>query len=117
MPTWFPGARFKRDALNVRGDVQKMLCTPFEMVKNNLVCAIRNLAIFLRGFDDSMKDLGIGVRSFTSNLLEKLDPEAESKNNSQDEEDVKGIAGVLYGGGSLMYNLSPLQSSNSVAIF
>jgi hypothetical protein len=32
-----------------------------------------------------MKNLGIGVHSLTLNLLEKLDPDEESKNNSQDE--------------------------------
>ena len=56
--------------------------------------------MFLRVSDDSMKNLGIGVRSLTLNLLEKLDPDEESKNNSQDEKVVKGIAGVLCGGGS-----------------
>jgi hypothetical protein len=32
-----PGAGFKRNALSVRKDVEKMLGMPFDMVKNNMV--------------------------------------------------------------------------------
>jgi hypothetical protein len=45
LPTWMPGAGFKRNALSVRKDVEKMLGMPFDMVKNNMVRG--SMCIFL----------------------------------------------------------------------
>jgi hypothetical protein len=36
-PTWFPGARFKREALSIRKDVLAAFDIPFEMVKKKMV--------------------------------------------------------------------------------
>jgi hypothetical protein len=37
IPTWFPGAGFKREAISISKDVEAMLTAPFEMVKNQMV--------------------------------------------------------------------------------
>ena len=41
LPTWVPGAGFKREAFRIRGMVHNMMQTPYEMVKNAVVRAGR----------------------------------------------------------------------------
>ncbi|KAI9509896.1 cytochrome P450 [Russula earlei] len=71
IPTWMPGAGFKRHALRTRVKVRTMHDTPYEMAA------------------------GTAIPSLTSSLIsENL---AAGKHPVHDEEDIKGIAGTLYG--------------------
>ncbi|KAH9039121.1 cytochrome P450 [Lactarius pseudohatsudake] len=73
IPTWMPGAGFKRHALRTRVKVRTMHDAPYEMVQKTLAA-------------------GTAVPSFTSRLI--------SDNLAapiHDEEDIKGVAGTLYG--------------------
>ncbi|CCL99826.1 uncharacterized protein FIBRA_01850 [Fibroporia radiculosa] len=75
-PLWFPGAGFKRKAFEVRALVRNMLDTPFNMVKNAMLS-------------------GTASPCFTASLLEEM---INSKSpTEEDEDDIKGAAGVLYG--------------------
>jgi hypothetical protein len=74
--------------------------------------------MFLRGFDDFMKNLGIGVRSFTSNLLESLTPRRKVKIILKTKKTLKALlVSCMEVGQTYVQSVSPLQSSNSVAIF
>ncbi|KAI0920236.1 hypothetical protein AcV5_010032 [Taiwanofungus camphoratus] len=76
VPMWMPGAGFKRKASEVKRLVRRMLDTPFEMVK------------------DAMAS-GTASPSFTASLLEET--WNSGKLTEEDEDDIKGAAGVLYG--------------------
>ncbi|PCH42868.1 cytochrome P450 [Wolfiporia cocos MD-104 SS10] len=76
MPTWLPGAGFKKRALEVRPVVRAMLDSPFHMVKEAMLA-------------------GTASSSFTASLLEEV--LRERKLTAQDEDDIKGAAGVLFG--------------------
>ncbi|KAI0060162.1 cytochrome P450 [Artomyces pyxidatus] len=75
IPSWMPGAGFKRHALGTRAKVRRMLDAPFQMVQSTLAA-------------------GTAVPSFTSGLLTENDNSNDTP--VHDDEDIKGIAGVLY---------------------
>ncbi|KAI0705960.1 cytochrome P450 [Cerioporus squamosus] len=79
LPTWMPGAGFKRNAFRIRGLVRAMMDTPYEMVKSAMAA-------------------GTARPSFTASLLE----ETYGRNgpSAQEAEDIKGAAGVIYGAGT-----------------
>ncbi|KAM5537299.1 hypothetical protein V8D89_009029 [Ganoderma adspersum] len=79
VPAWMPGAGFKRDALRVRGMVQAMMDTPYQMVRAAMAS-------------------GTARPSFTAALLE----ETYGRNGPSAEEadDIKGAAGVIYAAGT-----------------
>ncbi|KAI0297971.1 cytochrome P450 [Russula brevipes] len=77
IPTWMPGAGFKRHALRTRVKVRTMHDTPYEMVRKATAA-------------------GTAMPSFTSRLIS--DNLAAGMSPIHDEEDIKGVAGTLYGG-------------------
>ncbi|KAI9449001.1 cytochrome P450 [Lactarius psammicola] len=77
IPTWMPGAGFKRHALRTRIKVRTMHDAPYEMVQKTVAA-------------------GTAVPSFTSRLIS--DNLAARMGPVHDEEDIKGVAGTLYGG-------------------
>jgi len=76
IPTWMPGAGFKRHALRTRIKVRTMYDTPYEMVRTAMAA-------------------GTAIPSLTSRLIS--DNLAAGQSPVHDEEDIKGIAGTLYG--------------------
>ncbi|OSX56954.1 hypothetical protein POSPLADRAFT_1158493 [Postia placenta MAD-698-R-SB12] len=76
IPLWMPGSGFKSRAFEIRDLVRKMLDTPFEMVK------------------DAMKS-GTASPCLTATLLEEV--LSKRAPTAEDEDDIKGTAGVLYG--------------------
>ncbi|THH18237.1 hypothetical protein EW146_g2711 [Bondarzewia mesenterica] len=76
LPTWMPGAGFKRHAFKTREKVRRMIDAPFQMVKRTIAA-------------------GTAIPSFTSSLI--VEKEADDSYNLDEEEDIKGAAGVLYG--------------------
>ncbi|TFY58455.1 hypothetical protein EVJ58_g6405 [Rhodofomes roseus] len=76
LPFWAPGAGFKRRAFAANKIIQELLDTPFDMVKNAM-----------------MK--GIARPCFTTSLLEEIIQKGTL--NKQDEHEIKGAAGLLYG--------------------
>lgn len=76
IPTWMPGAGFKRHALRTRIKVRNMHDTPYEMVRKATAA-------------------GTAIPSFTSTLIS--DNLAAGTSPVHDEEDIKGVAGTLYG--------------------
>ncbi|KAI0776618.1 cytochrome P450 [Trametes elegans] len=79
LPTWMPGAGFKRNAFRIRGLVRTLMDTPYNMVK----AALAN---------------GTARPSFTASLLE--DVYARNAVTPEEEEDIKGAAGVVYAAGT-----------------
>ncbi|KAH9986195.1 cytochrome P450 [Russula compacta] len=79
VPTWMPGAGFKRHALRTRVKVQTMHDTPYEMVREAMAA-------------------GAAIPSLTSRLIS--DNLAAGTSPVHDEEDIKGLAGTLYGAGA-----------------
>ncbi|KZT01836.1 cytochrome P450 [Laetiporus sulphureus 93-53] len=77
IPTWMPGAGFKRRALQLRKQLRQVIDDPFQKVK-------RELAV------------GTAQKSFVSSLLR--DPD-RSHWPEDYEEEIKGTAAVLYGAG------------------
>ncbi|KAI0742440.1 cytochrome P450 [Daedaleopsis nitida] len=79
LPTWMPGAGFKREAFRIRDLVRAMMDTPYEMVRGAMAA-------------------GTARPSFTASLLE----ETYHRNGPSTEEadDIKGAAGVIYGAGT-----------------
>jgi len=75
IPTWMPGAGFKRHALRTRVKVRTMHDTPYEMVRKATAA-------------------GTAIPSFTSSLIS--DNLAAGQSPIHDEEDIKGVAGTLY---------------------
>jgi len=80
-PSWFPGpvGRFVRKAASVKIATDAMHNTPYQMVK------------------DSMTS-GTSRPSIVASLLKKLSARGEL--TTEDEDDIKGTAGVLYGAGA-----------------
>ncbi|KDQ08477.1 hypothetical protein BOTBODRAFT_37914 [Botryobasidium botryosum FD-172 SS1] len=72
VPSWFPGAKFKREANRLKTLVESMVHHPFQQVK-------------------SETSTGVAVPSFTSQLLEDVDA---------NEEDIKWATSAMYGGGA-----------------
>ncbi|KAI0313057.1 cytochrome P450 monooxygenase [Amylostereum chailletii] len=79
MPTWMPGAGFKRTALEARKKVRLMHDVPYEMVR------------------DTMAN-GAAIPSFTSSLL--VENENAGTTPIHSEEDIKGAAGTLFAAAS-----------------
>ncbi|KAH9856147.1 cytochrome P450 [Lenzites betulinus] len=79
LPTWAPGAGFKRNALKIRGLVRALLDVPYAMVKASLAN-------------------GTARPSFTATLLE--DVYRRNGLTPEEEEDIKGAAGVIYAAGT-----------------
>ncbi|PCH44308.1 cytochrome P450 [Wolfiporia cocos MD-104 SS10] len=76
VPTWMPGAGFKRNALAVRSKVQQAINETFDMAQENIMA-------------------GISRSSIVSTLLE----ESSRKGTLvEDIPDIKGAAGGVYGG-------------------
>ncbi|OCH90107.1 cytochrome P450 monooxygenase [Obba rivulosa] len=80
MPLWMPGAGFLRRAAQVKYHVRRMLDKPYDLVKNRLAT-------------------GTASPSFTSALLEQAS-RGNVSNPEEEEEDIKGAAGVLFAAGS-----------------
>ncbi|CDO69938.1 hypothetical protein BN946_scf184836.g12 [Trametes cinnabarina] len=79
IPTWMPGAGFKRNAFRVRGMVRELMNSPYNMVK-------------------AAMSHGNARPSFTTTLIEEM-----YRLNSITpamEEDIKGAAGVIYAAGT-----------------
>ncbi|KAH9886935.1 cytochrome P450 [Cubamyces lactineus] len=79
IPTWMPGAGFKRNAFKVRGLVRALMDAPYNMVKNAMAS-------------------GNARPCFTTSLLEEL--YARNGMTLEEEDDIKGAAGVIYAGSS-----------------
>ncbi|KAH9930145.1 cytochrome P450 monooxygenase [Fomitopsis serialis] len=79
LPAWAPGAGFKKKASAAKKVIQELLDTPYEMVKSAM-----------------MK--GVARPCFTTSLLEEIIQKGTLK--KQDEHEIKGAAGLLYGGDS-----------------
>ena len=72
IPSWFPGAGFKRKAAEWRRGVLKGVSTPFEQAKKDMV-----LNNFLLWDDQNMiyfdlQAAGMALPSFTSRILEDM---------------------------------------------
>jgi len=48
IPAWFPGAKFKREALRSRKLAQEVLDVPFEFVKKEIVCNLTKPAVMFQ---------------------------------------------------------------------
>ncbi|EJT98939.1 cytochrome P450 [Dacryopinax primogenitus] len=78
LPSWFPGASFKRIGMQIRQDCQELVDDPFNTVKQSL-------------------HIGKPTPCFVSHLL--VDEQGDIIEDPQEEERIKWAAGVLWGGG------------------
>ncbi|KAI0351242.1 cytochrome P450 [Trametes cingulata] len=79
LPVWMPGAGFKRNAFKIRGLVRALMDMPYSRVKTALAS-------------------GNARPSFTASLLE--DVYSRNGISAEEEEDIKGAAGVVYAAGT-----------------
>ncbi|TFK48195.1 cytochrome P450 [Heliocybe sulcata] len=78
VPTWFPGARFKREAERYRGRMSEVESVPHKWAKKRI-------------------DSGTYIESFTS---QHLQPEDGRTVDSQEEDIIKWCSAALYAGGA-----------------
>ena len=94
-PTFLPGSRFKRQALETRKLVRKMITEPFQMVKDAIVRQNSiHIVWCLKWY--IMQVTGTAVPSFTAELLTKTD--VSHKRIMEDDNDIMGAAGGLFAG-------------------
>ncbi|KAJ6494355.1 cytochrome P450, partial [Mycena sanguinolenta] len=86
IPDWFPGATFKRRAVECRRQVQNMVDAPFLFAK-------------------SLVDSGIDRQCFVSSSLSTMEEPVE---RDWDESDIKQVAGTMYSAGTDTTRLSIL---------
>ena len=103
IPLWAPGSGFKHRAYYVRGLIRQTLDTPFDMVKRALVSP-RRFAYSHPLADRTSQNAGTAAPSFTATLLEEAT--ANGTLTPAHEDDIKGAAGVIYTGSSLMNTYS-----------
>jgi len=77
IPTWAPLAGFKRNAGIVKEAVDSMFNVPYEMVKSQMIS-------------------GTVFPCMTSRLMEACSPSGVHSLSSEDEADIKGVAGTMY---------------------
>jgi hypothetical protein len=95
IPLWFPGAGFKRKAVEWKKLVLRMVDPPFLRAKCAMVSSssfIRMRSLMSFGQDD-----GIARPSFVTNSLRSLDVD---KDRHSQEADIKNVAGTIYAGGT-----------------
>jgi hypothetical protein len=95
IPTWFPGAKFKRDAQSAKADVLAQFEGPFNMVKEKMVMHLicHPLNIRLTGILQQSENV---VPSFTSSLIESLSQDGII--SSQDGDEIRQLAGMMFSG-------------------
>ena len=94
MPTWFPGAGFKKKALKAKFDVDEMINWPFEKVKRQMV----SMFICIKYSTYTLQIHGTAVPSLVSI---HLDHEHERRTPSERESfeyNLKNVAGTAYEG-------------------
>ncbi|KAI0640974.1 cytochrome P450 [Trametes meyenii] len=97
IPTWMPGAGFKRNAFRIRGLVRNLMDLPYNMVKNAMVS-------------------GNARPCFTASLLEGV--YRRNGITPEEEEDIKGAAGVIYAAGTDTASFSlMLQTVTAMSTF
>jgi hypothetical protein len=96
VPSWIPGADFKRRAIALHKDFDAFLSAPFEMVKRN------------------MKS-GTAEASFTSTHLEKHAQANGGFISAEDEEDIKCVAGHLFAGLPALFTILNTNFTSSLA--
>jgi len=95
IPEWFPGASFKRKAKQWRLKTLELRDRPFEDMKRKLVSACTHQVIHWELNQIAIQALGEGRPSFCSVSLARMD---DSMDILQQEDDIKSVAGVVYGG-------------------
>ncbi|KAI0632690.1 cytochrome P450 [Trametes polyzona] len=91
LPTWAPGAGFKRNAFRIRGMLRDLMDIPYNMVRTALAS-------------------GNARPSFTASLLEAVD--GPNGISPEEEDDIKGAAGVIYAA-----DASPFQTVTVLSTF
>ena len=121
-PLWLPGAGFRRKLEEVRVLVRRMMDVPYEMVKGRYVSSLNSYVLLLFHLHLPFSTLrlslfatltltlaqqaaGTATPSLTATLLED---HLASRNHdvsrltAEEEEDIKGVAAVLYAGASFL---------------
>ncbi|KAH9916560.1 cytochrome P450 [Epithele typhae] len=79
LPTWGPGAGFKRNAFRIRALVEELMNAPYELVRSQIAA-------------------GTARPSFTASLLEETF--ARGGPTAEEADDIKGAAGAIFAAGS-----------------
>jgi hypothetical protein len=95
IPTWFPGAKLKRDAQSAKADVLAQFEGPFNMVKERMVTYFIRLLLNARLTEILQKSENV-VPSFTSNLIESFSKDGTI--SSQDGDEIRQLAGTMFSG-------------------
>lgn len=101
-PTWMPFSDFKKHAVLTRALVDDLMNTPYNWVKGRMVrpatwCAIRPLTLDIPIY---FQAAGTATQCIAVELLETMNNQTGPYREAEtiDEEDVKRITGVVYGG-------------------
>jgi hypothetical protein len=93
VPTWFPGAKFKRDALSMKADVRVHVEAPYNMVKEKMVNA----------HDSSSAEGKLGAKFYRNPGIWCLRSLRTLWSHfrimaAEDEDDIKSLGGMIFGG-------------------
>jgi hypothetical protein len=102
LPSWFPGASFKREAKRMRTDLMRACERPYERVKKEVVCRLCLLCHLKIYVTKLPQDAGIYKKSFSHELL------SEPNLDHYQHELIKWSAISMYLGGSDTVRLPPL---------
>jgi hypothetical protein len=95
LPSWFPGAGFKRLARKWARDTRILLDSPYEFVREQLVCRSSRLSGLVHAdmINGNRQVAGTNTPSFVSSLIENQDLTLE------EEYMIKWTSLAIYGGG------------------
>lgn len=111
VPSWLPGAEFKRKAEKWREEAVKLREGPFEEARRalvrNFICGDKNMTVDLMCAHQGNGKAGVSNASVVAKMIEGL----SVVDSAHDEEVAKNVAGVAFAG---TYSHSPTHTQVSV---
>jgi hypothetical protein len=99
VPSWLPGASFKRRAKEWSKDVDDLHEAPWNIAKEKIV-RLQSTLVSICSLPDSSKDQGINQTSFVSEGLAALESCRDEKEMEENLAALKGVAATMYGAGA-----------------
>ncbi|KAH9476135.1 Cytochrome P450 monooxygenase COX2 [Psilocybe cubensis] len=99
VPSWFPGAGFKKKAAHWRRANEDLSQIPFKYVEQAMVCDTLNPSGYALFTKSSEQENGTAVPCLATKLIEGL-PDKNNPTYPEDRELAESIAGVSYVGGA-----------------
>jgi hypothetical protein len=97
LPSWFPGAEFKRVAKAYRSTIQRFANEPHDWVKNQMVCCSHPVRCRVLTLCEHDERAGTALPSVSRMLLEEME---SNQLYDEREEDIKWATASLFSGGA-----------------